>query len=77
MNFTEAGAYLGRTRRWVSVRAHDGRLPAIKDGKRLYISRAALDAWLGGGNLRLVVSDGERVPLRQRDAAASSSRSAA
>jgi excisionase family DNA binding protein len=48
MTVPEAALYLGRSVWWVRERARDGRIPAKRDGARLFIPRPQLDAWLGG-----------------------------
>lgn len=59
---SEAAAYLGATRNTVRKALLCGELPARKIGRRWFIGRAALDAWLASGAQSAMSAD-QALPL--------------
>ncbi len=49
MSVAEAAEYLGRPAAFVRLLCHSGTVPPLVVGRRLYLSRVTLDAWLTGG----------------------------
>lgn len=46
LNIREAASFLGRTPDAVYQMVHRGQLPAVKNGRRVHIERAELEAWI-------------------------------
>ena len=46
LSVEEAGRYLARSKRAVEAMIFDGKLPVVRDGRSVRLSRKALDAWI-------------------------------